>query len=141
MRALLIFVVGILPGLLMSCALAADKSEPEPTRPPTLSTNDCPGAADLKAVEGWQTGDASYRAVRSGDEVAVFAEGMTSTPGYRIQFAQLADGKLGLYFKRPTGIQLQVLKPFKVCVRTKAAAGQKQITVVDRQGNHAVAIQ
>ena len=125
----------------MSCAMAADKSEPVAPKPPVISTNDCPSPVDLKTVEGWQTGDASYRAVRSGDVVAVFAEGMTPTPGYKIQFARLLNGKLGIYFKRPTGIQLQVLKPFKVCAAVKLDAGQKQIIVVDRHGEHPVAIQ
>jgi len=141
MRILLCFAAVILPGLLLSCALAADKSEPEPPKPPMISTNDCPAVADLKAVEGWPTGDASYRAIRSGDEVVVFAEGMTPTPGYKIQFARLPDGKVGLYLKRPTGIQLQVLKPFKVCARIKIDATQKQVTVVDRRGEHSIAIQ
>ena len=121
--------------------MAADKTEPVPSTPPVISTTDCPVASEVKAVEGWQTGDASYRAIRTANEVVVFAEGMTPTPGYKILFAQLPDGKLGLYFKRPTGIQLQVLKPFKVCARTKMDPAQKSITVVDRRGDHPVAIQ
>jgi hypothetical protein len=90
-------------------------------------------------------GVASYRAVRAGGSVVLFATGDTPTPNYKVWLhaARDEDGSLvhELWWLPPTGPQIFVLSPFSVHVGFRCPAGTDKLVVRDDAGVHGVEIE
>jgi hypothetical protein len=101
-------------------------------------TNRCPPVTTLNEPKGWQTGKASFRAERHGEEIRVTATGEVPTTGYQVRLvrepAKIFPPRFVIYVKRPEGMAAQVITPFTVCASFRSRQAVERITVRDSSG-------
>ncbi|MCA9694744.1 MAG: hypothetical protein KC636_34510 [Myxococcales bacterium] len=90
-------------------------------------------------------GRGKYSASQSEDKVVVFAEGEAPTPNYKVwlQYGpeRIFPPILELWWLAPTGMQLQVMTPFRVHASFTAPMKLEEITVRDAEGSHKIKVE
>ncbi len=114
---------------------ASPVSQPDADKPAPMQTR--PAEDDARTMP---LGRATYAAAQSKGTVTIVATGENPTPNWRNAFAismlRIYPPQFTFHSLRPTGMQAQVMTPFRVSTEFKANEPVARVKVTDADGDH-----